>query len=336
METSSKRGKIPQKDWPLIIKRYEAGETLAAIARTYDCSPPAISYILSRSRARDAITDSAAPDAADPLQPGLIKTSNEASVSVTQGEAGVDEALPHLVQAHASIPIEELDPESPRVEVTRVPNGQAAAADERTDAIATAANGPDQRHAETRHPLDPSRDTSPVNSNLGRPAALSQSGEPRGTLHLALPQHGGHRADSQPHELRGSNASERTASQPARDQQQALSTPPGRQLPDRNSAGDDNGSVRTTTEPSRAKEGGAFIDRALRERVDEDIAAFLAAFDAALADDSVESRAALRQATDRLLRAGARTRIELERLEARVPLPPREKIGQAGSTWRPR
>jgi hypothetical protein len=89
-------------------------------------------------------------------------------------------------------------------------------------------------------------------------------------------------------------------------------------------------------EPGRAKEGGAFIDRALRERVDEDIAAFLAAFDAALADDSLESRAALRQATDRLLRAGARTRIELERLEARVPLPARDNIGHAGSAWRPR
>ncbi len=57
MERSSKRGKIPQQDWPSIIKRYEAGETLASIARTYDCSPPAISYILSRSRARDATVD---------------------------------------------------------------------------------------------------------------------------------------------------------------------------------------------------------------------------------------------------------------------------------------
>src|ERR1700739_3919204 len=50
MERSNKRGKIPQRDWPAIIKRYEAGETLASIARTYDCSPPAISYIVSRSR----------------------------------------------------------------------------------------------------------------------------------------------------------------------------------------------------------------------------------------------------------------------------------------------
>src|SRR5438477_10790846 len=52
MERSNKRGKIPQSDWPLIMARYEAGETLSSIARTYDCSPPAISYVVSRSRAR--------------------------------------------------------------------------------------------------------------------------------------------------------------------------------------------------------------------------------------------------------------------------------------------
>src|SRR5215467_5562003 len=52
MDRPSKRGKIPQQDWPAIMARYEAGETLESIARTYDCSPPAISYIVSRSRAR--------------------------------------------------------------------------------------------------------------------------------------------------------------------------------------------------------------------------------------------------------------------------------------------
>jgi hypothetical protein len=81
----------------------------------------------------------------------------------------------------------------------------------------------------------------------------------------------------------------------------------------------------TTPEPAnKARGGGAFIDRALRERIDDDIAAFLAAFDAALDHDTVESRTGLREATDRLLRAGARTRIELERLEARLPLPVRD------------
>jgi hypothetical protein len=88
------------------------------------------------------------------------------------------------------------------------------------------------------------------------------------------------------------------------------------------------------TEPHRVKDADAFIDQALRERVDGDITAFLAAFDAALAQDTVESRTGLRDATDRLLRAGARTRIQLERLEARVPLPLRD--GHAVPTWRAR
>ena len=42
----------------------------------------------------------------------------------------------------------------------------------------------------------------------------------------------------------------------------------------------------------------------------------------------------MREATDRLLRAGARTRIELERLEARMPLPPRDTGRQSEPAWR--
>jgi hypothetical protein len=78
---------------------------------------------------------------------------------------------------------------------------------------------------------------------------------------------------------------------------------------------------------------GSYIDQELRARVDGDIAAFLSAFDAALAQDTQGSRSALREATDRLLRAGARTRIELERLEARVPLPPRDAATRAEPAW---
>src|SRR5258708_32493218 len=74
MEKSSKRGKIPQSDWPLIMARYDSGETLASIARTYDCSPPAISYVVSRSRARQpgAETPPPAPSASAPQ---LIKAA---------------------------------------------------------------------------------------------------------------------------------------------------------------------------------------------------------------------------------------------------------------------
>jgi hypothetical protein len=37
-----------------------------------------------------------------------------------------------------------------------------------------------------------------------------------------------------------------------------------------------------------------------------------------------------------LLRTGARTRIELERLEARMPLPPRDNIARYEPAWRQR
>jgi len=86
---------------------------------------------------------------------------------------------------------------------------------------------------------------------------------------------------------------------------------------------------------TQRKDNGSFIDQQLRDRVDGDIAAFLSAFDAALAADTQESRFSLREATDRLLRAGARTRIELERLEARVPLPPRDgSTNTQPAAWR--
>ena len=61
---------------------------------------------------------------------------------------------------------------------------------------------------------------------------------------------------------------------------------------------------------------------------------FLAAFDAALIQDTQENRSALREATDRLLRAGARTRIELERLEARLPLTAHDRGSNDPGAWR--
>jgi hypothetical protein len=70
--------------------------------------------------------------------------------------------------------------------------------------------------------------------------------------------------------------------------------------------------VRTTPDP-QARSG---IDRQLREQVNSDIAAFLVAFDAAFLTNSAATRTALLEATDRLLRAGARTRLTLEQMAA--------------------
>jgi hypothetical protein len=332
MEKSSKRGKIPQKDWPLIIKRYESGETLAAIARTYDCSPPAISYVLSRSRARDATGDGVLQNVIEPSEPDLMQTvTSEARASIRQGEPGEGGTNSDFAEAEASIPVQGLDRDRgpPSVEPTGTPNGQPDAPDERSDVVAAEANAEAQQVDKLRHSLDPAVSGNP-NGSIDRPAAPFQNDDPRRTLHLSRSQHGTHRPDLQSHGI------QTTAARAARSQPLSA-TVSGRQHIDYRSAANNSGTFRTGAEElNQTKENGAFIDRALRERVDEDIATFLAAFDAALADDSPESRAGLRAATDRLLRAGARTRIELERLEARVPLPSRESGGHPVPTWRPR
>jgi hypothetical protein len=42
--------KIPQGEWNAIAARYAKGESLSKIAQSYSCTPPAIHYILKRSK----------------------------------------------------------------------------------------------------------------------------------------------------------------------------------------------------------------------------------------------------------------------------------------------
>ena len=53
------RGKIPHHEWPKIAERFRNGETLAEIARSYQCTAPAIRYIVGRvsTQAEEADTD---------------------------------------------------------------------------------------------------------------------------------------------------------------------------------------------------------------------------------------------------------------------------------------
>jgi hypothetical protein len=55
----------------------------------------------------------------------------------------------------------------------------------------------------------------------------------------------------------------------------------------------------------------------LRQRVNGDVASFLVALDQAVLDGSLESVAGLQEATDRLMRSAARTRLELGKLLGR-------------------
>ena len=46
--------KIPQGEWSALAARYAKGESITRIAQSYGCTPPAIHYILKRSKQRAA------------------------------------------------------------------------------------------------------------------------------------------------------------------------------------------------------------------------------------------------------------------------------------------
>jgi hypothetical protein len=293
---------------------------LARIARTYDCSPPAISYIVSRSRARDAAAQ--AQNTAPSQEPQLVKGHHAAIAS--------DDADP--------TELNEVD--SPPRAIAADGTDQSAGARPEPVApravIASPEPSPDDEDLMAESLVRPPREAHPSgNGNLARPSAPAgsppASGEPRRILHLSLSggDEGSRRHDLRPPAAQAPGAASvgerppRPSLAPSLEADRALRpgigafAPAGNGLPPRPAA-----------EARPGNPAGAFIGQALRERVDGDIAAFLAAFDAALDHDTVESRTGLREATDRLLRAGARTRIELERLEARVPLTPRDSGGR--------
>jgi hypothetical protein len=332
MEKLSKRGKIPPQDWPSIISRYQSGETLASIARTYDCSPPAISYIVSRSRARNAAAEG--QGGVPPQEPQLVKSQPEAWPSGGTPPAETAGADSPAAPQETGGPPAIADAPAERPEAATRPGELQLFADAplavRREPAATPEDPPGERR------MDRPRPTIPIgNGNIARSFGSPATIEPRRmTLHLPLTGgDGSHRHDAPPQPAAASSG-ERPAAPP----------PMARPAPDQSArpglgpyAGAGNGApMGGASDPRPTKEGGAFIDQALRERVDSDIAAFLAAFDAALAHDTVESRIGLREATQRLLRAGARTQIELERLEARLPLVRREKSGQDIRAFRPR
>lgn len=285
MEKSGKRGKIPQSDWPLIMARYEQGETLSSIARTYDCSPPAISYIVSRSREKPPV-EAAPPPAAEPQ---LIKTTGN-------GNTG-----------NGSVSVEPTEATSPAVALQREPPADLRA---QVSINGAAGNGVGAEQRRTLH------------LSLGNGHARNGN--------QAVSNGNGHHDEAALTPI-GGPAERSPQSQVAGNGQRPLQPPRNPPAFDAGRNGSDLFALperKSAQQPRDAetphKENGAFIDQELRNRVDGDIAAFLAAFDAALAADTQESRFGLREATDRLLRAGARTRIELERLEARVPLSPRD------------
>ncbi len=73
------RGKIPREEWPKIVARFQSGETLTEIGRSYHCTAPAIRYIVSRVSIRGS--SSRQPRTGGPrgsATPKIVPTSAEA------------------------------------------------------------------------------------------------------------------------------------------------------------------------------------------------------------------------------------------------------------------
>jgi hypothetical protein len=296
------------------MTRYEAGETLASIARTYDCSPPAISYVVSRSRSRQPAPEVAAKPPGG-QEPQLIKAAApDAVASLAAKPPTPHSSAPAAANGHEATIVPQRDNHSPGE-----PNSF------RPPATPQASNG------------------GPSNVGNGTANPTAAPNGDRRTLHLSLGNPAHRNGGSQPVDMKHEPEPPLLA-QPTPEPAQPIPAPPRNGndgaapngVPGMRPTGYPEHHRRHDPETAPRKDGGAFIDLELRARVDGDIAAFLAAFDAALGNDTQESRAALREATDRLLRAGARTRIELERLEARMPLPPRNDGRSGEATWRPR
>jgi hypothetical protein len=272
---------------------------------------------VSRSRARDAANQLAA--AAPEPYPVLVKAA-PAEMPVRDAANG----LPPIGEPRRGIPF----PGMPPAAVLRSSGPPSDSAPR------------DPAGVIERHVAIGSEGYRDANGNGSRPPA-SQPGELRRTLHLSLAHSNGAAEAGEPDQASlaptATNRFERSDSELA----------PLRQTSGGFHNGGGNGSAhvgsavpsppprpRIETEDRHPRD--SFIDQSLRERVESEIRGFLAAFDAALSEDSAETRAGLREATDRLLRAGARTRIELERLEARLPLPPRDNGAREQFSWRPR
>ncbi|WP_448206222.1 hypothetical protein [Azospirillum sp. sgz302134] len=92
-EAPKKRGRIPQSAWPQILERYRSGATLSAIAREFECTPSAISYIIRKAEAANG-TDAGGTDK-DEAAEAPTETAAEAPAAEAPAiESPASEAVP--------------------------------------------------------------------------------------------------------------------------------------------------------------------------------------------------------------------------------------------------
>jgi len=145
------RSKIPRGEWPKIIERRQAGEAIAAIARDYNVTPSAISYIVKKAQA-------------DPN--GYAAPPGDAE----DAEAAVDVA-PEMADTE---PVAEAQPAGGGM-VAADEDQAAIRAEAGTDGPASGTTG----SAETGRASAPLRDSAGGNGDAPRPAAAASEASSR-------------------------------------------------------------------------------------------------------------------------------------------------------------
>ncbi|MBK3772761.1 hypothetical protein GAY31_00905 [Azospirillum brasilense] len=95
-EAPKKRGRIPQSAWPQILERYRSGATLSAIAREFECTPSAISYIIRKA---EAAGDKDAPVIEEGTATDTANAAADAAAEAPAGDALAEEPSPAPVAA---------------------------------------------------------------------------------------------------------------------------------------------------------------------------------------------------------------------------------------------
>ena len=167
-EAPKKRGRIPQSAWPQILERYRSGATLSAIAREFECTPSAISYIIRKAEAAG----------------GAGEDTAEAPAEAVTAEAAVSEApaaQPPAVEAPAA---KTPDAAPAAAEPSAPPPAKPAARAERRPKAVAEAPKPEAR---------PAAAPQPAASQLGAPQPEERRAAPQQTETLRL-----NRPDPQP------------------------------------------------------------------------------------------------------------------------------------------
>ena len=106
-DTPKRRGRIPQSAWPRILEMYKSGATLTAIAREFDCTPSAISYIVRKA-------EGGAAEGGDQPALDVAAPAPEAAPPAPAPRAEIQPAPQPAPQPEPAQPVEARAPREPR------------------------------------------------------------------------------------------------------------------------------------------------------------------------------------------------------------------------------